>query len=49
MAMKSAMTASFLPCGIAEFTDGHVSRILGSDVDSFFRSYQDSLKKQQAS
>jgi len=44
LAKKSAMLSTYIPSGVAEFSDGQLTRLLGSDDDSFFRSYYESQK-----
>lgn len=39
MAQKSAMLASLVPSGIAEFAEGRVTRLLGSDEDTLLHAY----------
>jgi hypothetical protein len=36
---KRAMLDTFIPSGVAEFTDGHVTRVFGSEGSSFLYSY----------
>lgn len=42
LAKKPAMLATFIPSGVAEFSRGRLTRLLGSDNDSFFRPYYES-------
>jgi hypothetical protein len=44
LAEKRAMLASFIPSGVAEFSDGDLSRLLGSAEGSFFHSYRERQK-----